>query len=84
MLGLSISMGPIVIISGVSVTALKVYRPQLWLGWVLFIIGMGCFTTVGADSPLAQGVGWPVLMGAGAGILYGASVPTPHILFVQD
>ena len=84
MLGLSISMGPIVIISGVSVTALKVYRPQLWLGWVLFIVGMGCFTTVDADSPLAQGVGWPVLMGAGAGILYGASVPTPHILFVQD
>ncbi|KAI0709725.1 Mfs1.2 [Earliella scabrosa] len=70
MLGLSISMGPIVIISGVSVTALKVYRPQLWLGWVLFIVGMGCFTTVDADSPLAQGVGWPVLMGAGAGILY--------------
>ena len=83
MLGLSISMGPIVIISGVSVTALKVYRPQLWLGWVLFIIGMGCFITVGADSPLAQGVGWLILIGAGAGILYGASVLTPHILLVQ-
>lgn len=72
MLGLSLSMGPIVVAAGVSVSILKVYRPQLWLAWVFYIVGTGVFTTIRADSTLSQGIGWPVLMGAGSGILYGA------------
>ncbi|KAI0722370.1 Mfs1.2 [Cerioporus squamosus] len=70
MLGLSLSMGPIVVAAGVSVSILKVYRPQLWLAWAFYIVGTGVFTTIRADSALSQGIGWPVLMGAGSGILY--------------
>ena len=69
MLGLSLSMGPIVIVAGVSVSVLKAYRPQLWLAWGFYMIGTGVFTTVRADSPLSESIGWPVLMGAGSGIL---------------
>ncbi|KAI0667901.1 Mfs1.2 [Trametes maxima] len=70
MLGLSLSMGPIVIISSVSVTALKIYRPQHWLGWAIFMVGMGVFTTIDADTSMGQTVGLPLLLGAGAGIIY--------------
>ncbi|KAI0833819.1 Mfs1.2 [Trametes gibbosa] len=70
MLGLSLSMGPIVICSSISVTVFKAYRPQHYLGWALFMIGMGVFTRLDADAPLAHGIGLPVLLGAGAGILF--------------
>ncbi|TFK84795.1 Mfs1.2 [Polyporus arcularius HHB13444] len=70
MLGLSASIGPIVVAAGVSVSVLKVYRPQLWIAWSIWMIGMGFFSRVGADSSMAQAIGWPILMGAGAGILF--------------
>ncbi|KAH9847856.1 Mfs1.2 [Lenzites betulinus] len=70
MLGLSLSMGPIVIASSVSVTVFKAYRPQHYLGWAIFMIGMGVFTTLDADAPRAHAIGMPVLLGAGAGILF--------------
>ncbi|EIW57953.1 Mfs1.2 [Trametes versicolor FP-101664 SS1] len=70
MLGLSLSMGPIIIISSISVTVLRVYRTQHWIGWAIFMVGMGIFTTLDADAPLAHAIGLPLLLGAGAGIIY--------------
>ncbi len=71
MLGLSLSMGPIIIISSISVTVLRVYRTQHWIGWAIFMLGMGIFTTLDADAPLSHAIGLPLLLGAGAGIIYG-------------
>lgn len=75
MLGLSLSMGPIIIISSISVTVLRVYRTQHWIGWTIFMVGMGIFTTLDADAPLAHAIGLPLLLGAGAGIIYGEQRP---------
>ncbi|KAI0826717.1 Mfs1.2 [Trametes gibbosa] len=72
-LGLSLSLGPAVICSSVSVTIFKVYRPQHYLGWSIFMIGMGVFTTVDADASLAQAVGLPIVIACGAGMIFAAT-----------
>jgi len=69
MLGLTLTMGPFAILGGISVTASKAYRPQLWIAWVLVIAGLGAMTVVGADSQLALSIGLPVLMGIGFGLI---------------
>ncbi|KAJ6620570.1 MFS general substrate transporter [Mycena sp. CBHHK59/15] len=69
MLGLSLTLGPSVIIAGLSVNKSKKYRPQLWLGWVLFALGMGVSVTLGYNTPLAHGIGIPVILGAAAGTI---------------
>jgi len=65
--------GPFAIVGGVSTRILQRYRPQIWVGWVLFIAGMGGLTTLTADSSSASAVGLPILTGAGCGILYTVS-----------
>ena len=70
LLGLSIVMGPILIIAGVSVKASHMYRPQLWVGWAVLVLSMGIFSLLKADSPVMRGVGFPAIMAVGSGILY--------------
>lgn len=77
-------MGPVVVVAGVSVSVLKVYRPQLWAAWVFYIIGTGVFMTMRADTALSQGIGWPILMGAGSGILYGMLLLHPSAPWATD
>jgi hypothetical protein len=72
MLGLSLSLGLILIIAGASVTVLKIYRIQIWVGWSLFMIGAGVFSTATVNTPTSFAVGVPVLMGVGSGTLAGA------------
>ncbi|KAJ7680653.1 Mfs1.2 [Mycena polygramma] len=69
MLGLTLTLGPSVVVAGVSVSKIKIYRPQLWFGWCLFAVGMGVFVTLGFDAPLAHGIGIPVISGAAAGTI---------------
>jgi len=70
MLPVSLTMGPVIVISGISVTVLKIYRPQIWFGWAVILVGMGCFTLIGADTKLSVVIGILILMGVGAGIIY--------------
>ncbi|KAI0750018.1 major facilitator superfamily domain-containing protein [Daedaleopsis nitida] len=72
-LGYTIAMGPVIIISGISVAALKIYRPQLWFAWVLYIIATGAFTITRADTPIAQSIGITALIGVAGGIIYAAT-----------
>ncbi|KAJ7158604.1 Mfs1.2 [Mycena filopes] len=69
MLGLSLTLGPSVVIAGLSVSKLKIYRPQLWIGWSIYALGMGISITLGFDVPLAHSIGIPVISGAAAGTI---------------
>ena len=57
-------------ITGASVTRLQRFRPQAWIGWFLFIIGMGVFTRLHADTPKAFAIGVNGWMAISTGILY--------------
>ncbi|KAI0687844.1 Mfs1.2 [Cerioporus squamosus] len=69
-LGWAVSIGPVIIAAGLSVAVLKIYRPQLWFAWVVYIVAMGVYTTVQADTSLAPNIGMLAVMGVGGGILY--------------
>ncbi|KAJ3489538.1 hypothetical protein NLI96_g2074 [Meripilus lineatus] len=69
-LGSSMVIGPFAILSGLSVAKTNSYRVQCYLGWGLSIAGFGVMTLLRADSHLALGVGLPVMVASGAGILY--------------
>jgi len=72
-LGLA-SIAPAAILGGVSVKIWKCYRPQIWIAWVLQIVGTALMTTVKSDTSNSMTVGFCVLYGAGAGINYAVSV----------
>lgn len=61
------------VVSGVSIGVFKKYRVQLWLGWVLNVVGMGVLSILRPDSPLSHQVGLPILMALGAGTIYAAT-----------
>jgi len=66
MLGLS-SIGFAALVGGVSVKVLQRYRPQLWLGWVLMVVGMGLLIMVKLDTPVPRIIGFCIIYGLGAG-----------------
>ena len=67
------SLGPTLIVAGGSIQATKAYRPQLWIGWALIVLCMGVMSTLHADTPTSRGIGFPVLLGVGSGIVYAAT-----------
>ena len=72
-MGLCLSVGPTLIVTGVSIQITKTYRIQLWLGWVMLTLSMGVLTTLHADSSVAQGIGLTILVGVGCGVIYSAT-----------
>ncbi|KAF8800200.1 MFS general substrate transporter [Phlegmacium glaucopus] len=73
LLGLG-SMTPAVIVAGFSVKLTQRYRPQIWTGWVLQIIGMTLMTFINLDTPIALTVGFSIIFGVGAGLNYGSQI----------
>ncbi|KAJ3557853.1 hypothetical protein NM688_g1245 [Phlebia brevispora] len=73
MLGMSLTIGPIFILTGISIQRTNCYRVQLWMGWAFMMLAMGVMTTLHADVPLAQAVCLPMLFCFGSGMLYPAS-----------
>lgn len=63
-------IGPFAILSGLSVAKTNSYRVQCYIGWGLSVIGFGAMTVLRADSHLGLGIGLPILVASGAGILY--------------
>lgn len=57
-------------ISGIFVNVLKVYRPQLIIGWVVLIIGSGLLSIVTADSARGLSLGLQFVNGVGIGFVY--------------
>lgn len=68
--GLAMTLSPISIIGGISVTIFNCYRPQLWFGWSLTVLSMGVISTLDSASSRAMSIGFEVLAGVGMGIAY--------------
>jgi len=68
--GLAFSTPPIAILSGIAVTITKRYRLQLWVGWIVCIVGLAVLGTTHANTNLSTIVGFEVLVGAGFGIVF--------------
>lgn len=68
--GISFSVALVSIFSGVSVTVFKFYRPQLWIGWAITMVGFGLLTTLEADSSKGKSVGYQIVVGFGIGCVY--------------
>lgn len=60
-------MMPAVIMSGFSVKITQSYRPQIWTGWVLMIIGMALMTFVKLENNVGLAVAFAAIYGIGAG-----------------
>ncbi|KAI0026720.1 iron permease [Vararia minispora EC-137] len=71
--GLSFTISPSSIITGITVQATHAYRPQMWLAWVLMLLGTGLLSSLSADGSRAQAYGFQVLAGIGIGIVYVAA-----------
>lgn len=69
-LGIALTLSPLSIIAGISITAFKCYRPQLWVGWSLTLLAMGLLYTLRSQTSKATAIGFQVLTGAGIGIAY--------------
>lgn len=55
------------LIAGAMVTRTQRYRPQMWTGWCLILIGMGLLSTLKAGDSVGRAVGFGVLTGVGLG-----------------
>ncbi|KAH8093072.1 Mfs1.2 [Cristinia sonorae] len=68
-LSISLVMAPTVAIAGMSVAKFQRYRPQLWAGWALLLIGMGSFSVLRAETKTSVSNGLSIPISIGAGIL---------------
>lgn len=57
------------------------YRPQMWFGWALILIGIGLHSTLRAEDSVARAIGFGVLAGVGIGWV---SPSTNSIMHVSD
>jgi hypothetical protein len=57
------------IAAGLSVRKTGIYRPQLWLAWLMIIPGVAVLSLLKFDSPLAMPTGLIAIAGAGLGIV---------------
>lgn len=67
--GISLTLAPFGIVAGASVARSKRYRPQIWLAWILLIIGTGLFTTLKADTSRGKSIGLQTIVGVGLGLI---------------
>ncbi|KAJ7250590.1 MFS general substrate transporter [Mycena rebaudengoi] len=70
--GLTMTLGPASIVTGVSITKTGKYRYQCYLGWVLLVVATAALTTLHEDTPLSRAIGLPSLISIGAGMIYSA------------
>jgi len=71
---LSVSVGATITAAGVS--RIRYYNPFFAIGSVLFAIGAGLITTLGANAAAHQWIGYQVCLGLGVGfVLLANAVP---------
>ena len=76
LLALCFSTGPISILTGLSITKTQRYRPQLWLGWALVVVGAALTSTLDEHTARGAGIAYQVVVGCGVGVVWsGAYFP---------
>ena len=60
-------IAPSAIVGGIIVTASQKYRPPIWCGWCLCILGTALLSTVRYNTAASVTVGYSVLLGCGIG-----------------
>jgi hypothetical protein len=58
------------VIAGVSIQKTEKYRPQIWAGWSLIIIGLGLLSTLEASTSTGKIVGYQIIAGFGFGFIF--------------
>ncbi|KAJ7187118.1 Mfs1.2 [Mycena filopes] len=67
-LGLGVAaLAPAAIFAGVLVSKTQRYRPQMWAGWCIILLGLGLLSTVRRDTPTWHSVMFGVVTGIGLG-----------------
>ncbi|CAL1715143.1 unnamed protein product [Somion occarium] len=74
MLATSLVIAPFGLFAGIMVQVQGKYRPANYVGWILSIIGFGILTLLRADSTTGQWVGFQILVSAGVGMIWAASI----------
>ncbi|KAI0677757.1 MFS general substrate transporter [Trametes maxima] len=69
-------LAPASIVAGSQVTRTQRYRPQMWIGWCLVLIGLGLFTTLKTQDNVGHAVGFSVIIGVGTGFEW-STAPFP-------
>lgn len=67
------------VINGVIIHRTGQYRPSMWVGTVLMTIGNGLFILLDADTSIATIVGFEIVEGVGAGLLF-----EPPLIAIQQ
>jgi hypothetical protein len=68
LLGLGVAaLAPAAIVAGVAVSKTQRYRPQMWAGWCIIIVGLGLLSTVRQDTPTLRTFFFGVITGVGLG-----------------
>jgi hypothetical protein len=70
---ITFSTAPSAIAAGISVQVFNRYRPQIYLAWILVIIGFAIMTTFDVGTHMGKIIGYQLIAGVGIGILYPAS-----------
>lgn len=66
------------ILCGLIIHRTGIYRPLIYTGTILLLIGTSLYTTVSATSSIASIVGFEIIAGLGTGLLF-----TPPLLALQ-
>ncbi|KAJ7641535.1 iron permease [Roridomyces roridus] len=68
--GMSYTISPSSIISGLVVQKTQRYRQPMWFGWILLIVGCALLGTLDENSSRSLCYGLEVIIGIGIGIIY--------------
>ncbi|KAK5681299.1 hypothetical protein LTS10_007061 [Elasticomyces elasticus] len=73
-LPITVSEGALGIVSGVVMHQSGKYRELMWVGAALILIGTGLYVSIGVETTIAKLVGFMLIGGSGAGLLFEAPV----------
>ncbi|KAI0080663.1 iron permease [Panus rudis PR-1116 ss-1] len=74
MLPTALIISPFALLAGALVQITRKYRPSTYMGWILTIVGFGVLSLLRADNTVGQWVGYQVLVAAGIGMNFSATV----------
>ncbi|GAA6063797.1 hypothetical protein JCM10212_005960 [Sporobolomyces blumeae] len=72
-LSLSFTIAPMAMLTGFSVAKTGHYKTQTVIGLALVMVGMGLMTLLTGHSSKGEWVGFPIVVGLGAGMLYSST-----------